>query len=99
METLKVFLVLLMLSSIVLSAEEKGRRRKLRRKIIRRPVQEVASSFEPDSIPEEGRSFVLEMGDTAPVDLTEKTEVEENVENQQDISLIEEDRAGRGYVS
>ena len=97
MEGLKLFLLLLMLSSIVFCAEEKGRRRKVRRKVLRRPVQEAVTVFEPESDQEEGRGFVHKTVNVNALDLSEDNEeIEQNVEDQQDLSLIDEDRAGRG---
>ena len=96
MGTLKVFLILLVLSSIVFCAEEKGRRRKVRRKILRRPVKEVDVTFEPEDIQDEGRGFVHKTVDADVLDLSQNMEVEENQNIEQDISHIDEDRAGRG---
>ena len=96
MKTFKVLLVLLMISSIVLCADERGRRRKVRRKVLRRPVQEVVNVYEPELIPEEGRSIVFQTEDSVVPELSEKKEIEPIEDDQQDIVLIEEDRAGRG---
>ena len=96
METFKVFLLLLMLSSIVFCAEEKGRRRKVRRKILRRPQQEVVNVYEPEDNQEEGWGFVHKTVDSNLLDLSENMDSDETEKVQQDISVVEEDRAGRG---
>jgi hypothetical protein len=96
METFKVFLLLLVLSSIVFCAEEKGRRRKVRRKVLRRPQQEVVNVYEPEDNQEEGRGFVHKTVDSNVLDLSENTDNDEDEELQQDMSVVEEDRAGRG---
>ena len=96
MGTMKTFLLLLMLSSIVFCAEEKGRRRKVRRKILRRPVKEVVNSFEPENMEEEGRGFVRKTVDADVLDLSQNMEEAESQEVTRDLSHIDEDRAGRG---
>ena len=96
MGTVKLVLLLLMLSSIVFCAEEKvGRRRKVRRKILRRPVKD---EFEPENMQEEGRGFIQRTVDADVLDLSQNIEEDVNQETQQDPSLVDEDRAGRGYV-
>ena len=96
MGPMKTFLLLLMLSSIVLCAEEKGRRRKVRRKVLRRPVKEVVNSFEPENMQEEGRGFVHKTVDADVLDLSQNMEEAESQEVTRDLSHIDEDRAGRG---
>ena len=96
MEIFRVLLLVLMISSIVFCAEEKGRRRKVRRKVLRRPQQEVVNVYEPEENQEEGRGFVQKTVDSNVLDLSENMDSAENEELQQDISLVEEDRAGRG---
>ena len=85
-----------MLSSIVFCAEEKGRRRKVRRKILRRPQQEVVNVYEPEDNQDEGRGFVHKTVDSNLLDLSENMDSDENEKVPQDISVVEEDRAGRG---
>ena len=77
-------------------AEEKGRRRKVRRKVLRRPVKEVVNIFEPENVQDEGRGFVHKTVDADVLDLSQNLEMKENQDIEQDISHIEEDRAGRG---
>ena len=96
MGTMKTFLLLLMLSSIVFCAEEKGRRRKVRRKILRRPAKEVINSFEAENMEEEGRGFVRKTVDADVLDLSQNMEETESHGITQDLSHIDEDRAGRG---
>ena len=100
MGTVKLVLLLLMLSSIVFCAEEKvGRRRKVRRKILRRPAKEVVNEFEPETMQDEGRGFIQRTVDADVLDLSQNMEEEEaSQETQEDLSHIDEDRAGRGYV-
>ena len=99
MGKLKLVLLLLMLSSIVFCAEEKvGRRRKVRRKILRRPVKDVVNEFEPEHMQEEGRGFIQRTVDADVLDLSQNIEEEVSQETQEDLSHIDEDRAGRGYV-
>ena len=93
METLKTLFVLLVISSIVFCAEEKSRRRKVRRKIIRRPATEVVEEYEPEIPQVEGRSFPRQTGSAH---IVEDEEISEDEEGPQGMELIEEDRAGRG---
>ena len=92
MKTFKTLLILLVISGIVFSAEEKSRRRKVRRKIIRRPATEVVEEYEPEIPQVEGRSFPRQAGSALIVE----EELSEDEEGPQGMELIEEDRAGRG---
>ena len=68
----------------------------MRRKILRRPVQEVVNVQESLGMPEEGRGFMFEPEENSETaELLETPEIESE-EEQRDVSLIEEDRAGRG---
>ena len=93
MKTFKTLLILLVISGIVFSAEEKSRRRKVRRKIIRRPATEVVEEYEPEIAQFEGRSFPRRTGSAH---IVEDEEISEDEEGPQGMELIEEDRAGRG---
>ena len=93
MKTFKTLLILLVISGIVFCAEEKSRRRKVRRKIIRRPATEVVEEYEPEIAQFEGRSFPRQTGSAHVV---EDEEISEDEEGPQGMELIEEDRAGRG---
>ena len=93
MKTFKTLFILVVISGIVFCAEEKSRRRKVRRKIIRRPATEVVEEYEPEIAEVEGRSFTRQTGSTHVV---EDAENAEDDEGPQGMELIEEDRAGRG---
>ena len=89
-------------------AEEKGRRRKLRRKVLRRPVQEVVEIYNAPPPPAEivsvnqGRAFVMETEEGSD-DMPQVFEAEELglvpnsiEEDEAAVSNIEEERSGRG---
>ena len=92
----KIFVVLLFVSSIVLSAEVKGLRRKVRRKVLRRPVQEVVEAYEADSPPEKSRAFVLQTEEPKVPEVIEVEEIEPLEQEARDVALVDEDRYGRG---
>ena len=93
MKTFKTLLILMVLSGIVFCAEEKSRRRKVRRKIIRRPAAEVVEEYEPEPGQDEGRSFPRQLGSAH---IVEDEDIVEGEEGPQNMEMIEEDRAGRG---
>ena len=96
MKMCKVFVVLLMISSIVLCAEAQGMRRKVRRKVLRRPVQQVVEAYEAEITPQKSRAIVLE---TEEPEVPEVIEVEGNEpaeEEARSFAAVDEDRYGRG---
>ena len=96
MTTSKVFVVLLLISTIVFCAENKGMRRLVRRKILRRPVQEVVEAYEADSTPAKSRAFLLETEEAEMPEVIEEKEIEPADEESENFDIVDEDRSGRG---